>query len=188
MSVKGRLYYVIGPSGVGKDSILNYCRANQGGVKLVFIHRYITRKAKEGNENHIELSIQEFIKRKHAQMFAMDWMANGLMYGIGKELDIFLENGFDVIMNGSRGYLPTALKAYPDLQVVLIQADLKILEQRIRLRGRETEEEIKNRLARAEAFVINAPNQVVIYNNSTVEEAAELLFQHIYQLSTMENA
>ena len=179
MDNSAKLYYVIGPSGVGKDSILNYCREHQGGIKMVFLHRYITRPAKEGNENHIELNIQEFIKRKVNGLFALDWDGNGLMYGIGKELDLYLSKGFSVLINGSRGYLPTALKLYPDMQVVLITADAKILEQRLRERGRETEEDIQQRLQRATAFKVSAPNLVTIQNNSTIEAAAKQLFEVI---------
>lgn len=92
---------------------------------------------------------------------------------------MYLSKGFSVLINGSRGYLPTALKLYPDMQVVLITADEKILEQRLRERGRETEEDIQQRLQRATAFKVSAPNLVTIQNNSTIEAAAKQLFEVI---------
>lgn len=56
----GQLYYVIGPSGSGKDSIISALR-EQFVKDLVVAHRYITRAADAGGENHVELSDDEFL-------------------------------------------------------------------------------------------------------------------------------
>lgn len=173
MENSGTLFYVVGPSGVGKDSILNLLRAAQGNEKIIFLHRYITRPANAGNENHIALTPLEFEKRKTAGLFAMSWESHGLSYGLGTELNDYLAKGYHVIMNGSRGYLPEALNLNPDLHVILIQADKTILAERLRARGRETEAEIQERLERAEAFKVEAPKRTIIENNGTLEEAVE---------------
>lgn len=175
MKQKGTLFYVVGPSGVGKDSIINALRANQGTEHIIFLHRYITRPADAGNENHISLSRLEFQKRKNEGLFAMDWESHGLCYGIGNELNSYLEKGFHVIMNGSRGYLREALTRYPDLHVILVQADLAILEDRLRSRGRETNSEIQERLSRAAAFTVEAPTLTIIENNGSLASAVEAL-------------
>ena len=39
----GRLIYVIGPSGSGKDSLMQYARKHCPGNEAAFAHRYITR-------------------------------------------------------------------------------------------------------------------------------------------------
>ncbi len=60
-----QLFYIIGASGVGKDSLMNYARQRiNGSLPIVFAHRYITRAAKEGNENHVYVSPEEFRSRK----------------------------------------------------------------------------------------------------------------------------
>lgn len=175
MQTKGTLYYVVGPSGVGKDSIIAKLRETQGNDNVVFLHRYITRPASAGSENHIALSPLEFKKRRAAGLFAMSWESHNLSYGLGIELNTFLEKGMNVVLNGSRGYLPQALEQYPDLHVILIQADKAILAKRLRARGRETEEEIQTRLERAEAFEVVAPQITSIENNTTLEEAVAAL-------------
>jgi ribose 1,5-bisphosphokinase len=44
-----RLFYVIGASGAGKDTLLRYARVRVGGSGgVVFAHRYITRPAAAG--------------------------------------------------------------------------------------------------------------------------------------------
>ena len=53
----GTLFYVVGASGAGKDSLLAYARAALGGgTPVFFAHRYITRPAEAGGENHVALS------------------------------------------------------------------------------------------------------------------------------------
>lgn len=55
----GKLIWLMGPSGSGKDSLLAELR-QQEQAQLLVAHRYITRAANAGNENHIALSEQEF--------------------------------------------------------------------------------------------------------------------------------
>lgn len=55
----GKLIWLMGPSGSGKDSLLAELR-QQEHEQLLIAHRYITRAANAGNENHIALSEQEF--------------------------------------------------------------------------------------------------------------------------------
>ena len=67
-----KLYYVIRPSGAGKDSILDYVRKHsQSDGSVAFAHRYITRPAESGSVNHIVLSEQEFRLRLGAGLFTM---------------------------------------------------------------------------------------------------------------------
>ena len=80
----GRLFYVVGASGAGKDTLIAYARnALPVANAVVFAHRYITRPAHVGGENHIALSDAEFSVRETNGLFAMSWESNGLRYGIG---------------------------------------------------------------------------------------------------------
>lgn len=147
-----RIFYVIGASGAGKDSVIDAVRQAWPSNILV-AHRYITREACAGGENHIALTEAEFFYRRHHDLFAMYWQANGLHYGVGLEVDLWLANGCDVMVNGSREFLPQALAQYGNLLVpVVVDVALSVLEQRLRIRGRETEAEIQQRLMRARDF------------------------------------
>ncbi len=51
--MKARLIYVMGASGSGKDSLMRYAREKLAKhSNIVFAHRYITRPADAGGENH----------------------------------------------------------------------------------------------------------------------------------------
>jgi ribose 1,5-bisphosphokinase len=168
------LYYVIGPSGAGKDSILNYARQHMMPSKsVVFAHRYITRPADAGAENHIALSHQEFECRAQMGCFAMKWLSHNNGYGIGIEIKQWLEMGLSVVVNGSRAYLEEAMRDYPKLVPVLITARPDILRSRLQSRGRESREEIESRVLQAIALDQNTqyPNLAVIHNEGTLAEA-----------------
>lgn len=96
----GKLIWLMGPSGSGKDSLLAELRQREQ-TQLLVAHRYITRDASAGSENHIALSEREFFTRAGQNLLALSWHANGLYYGVGIEIDLWLHAGFDVVVNGS---------------------------------------------------------------------------------------
>lgn len=158
----GKLIWLMGPSGSGKDSLLAALRQREH-TQLLVAHRYITRAANAGNENHIALSEQEFFTRAGQNLLALSWHANGLYYGVGVEIDLWLHAGFDVVVNGSRAHLPQAQARYGKaLLPICLQVSPDILRQRLQARGRESETEIAARLARAARY---APSNCHILNN-----------------------
>lgn len=169
------LFYIIGASGVGKDSLLDYARNHIAkDAPLVFAHRYITRPADAGYENHIALSETEFQRRLELGCFAMNWDSHGMRYGIDIGINQWLAKGLSVAMNGSRAYLQQALWNYPELRPVLIRVDQSVLRRRLQLRGRETPEEIEQRLERARALDdLSHPKLVVINNDDDLAQAGE---------------
>ena len=54
------LVLIVGPSGVGKDALISYCRSRlAGGEAVVFPRRTITRAAGDGSEDHDTVSEAE---------------------------------------------------------------------------------------------------------------------------------
>jgi ribose 1,5-bisphosphokinase len=174
----GQLFYVIGASGSGKDSLIRYARertADRAGI--MFARRYITRPADALGEDHIALSEAEFEARAAAGLFAMHWRSHGLRYAVGAEIDPWLASGGGVVMNGSREYLEAARRSYAGLTVVLVTIRRDRLAARLTLRGRETTEQIMERLARAEAFAPPTGPVEVIENDGELREAGERLLR-----------
>jgi len=171
------LFYIIGASGVGKDSLLDYAREHLASDDpLIFAHRYITRPADAGNENHIAVSEEVFQRRLDLGCFAMSWDSHGLRYGIDIGINQWLAKGLNVAMNGSRAYLQQATWGYPELRPILIRVDQSILRQRLEQRGRESADEIEKRLERARALDdLQHPNLIVINNDGDLSEAGDKL-------------
>ncbi|KGT93065.1 ribonucleoside-triphosphate reductase [Erwinia typographi] len=144
-----RLIWLMGASGSGKDSLLDALRETAPPGVLV-AHRYITRAADAGGENHIALSETEFHRRREKGLFAIDWQAHQHHYALGVEIDLWLEQGLAVVVNGSRQHLPAVELRYGSrLLPVCLQVSPAVLVQRLRQRGREGEEQIAQRLRRA---------------------------------------
>jgi ribose 1,5-bisphosphokinase len=176
----GRLVYLIGASGSGKDSLLTYARTHLGGESgVVFAHRYITRPHDAGGENHVALTEAEFAARLSARLFAMHWDSHGHRYGIGCEINHWLAKGLTVVMNGSREYLPEARRRYRELEAVLVSVSPQALAERLRARGRESEEAIARRVARAAAYAEPAGIQHRIANDGALDEAGEALVRFL---------
>ncbi|MGD8910720.1 MAG: phosphonate metabolism protein/1,5-bisphosphokinase (PRPP-forming) PhnN [Chromatiales bacterium] len=176
------LFYVVGASGVGKDSLLNYARSQlQFDTSVIFAHRYITRSQDAGGENHVVLSEAEFASRMGRGCFAMQWYSHNTWYGIGVEIDQWLSKGFNVVVNGSRGYLDEAARNYPELTPVLITAELELLRRRLQNRGRESVDQIEQRLHSAQRLdqEIKHPRLHRIANNGILAQAGEQLLQLI---------
>ncbi|WP_373018217.1 phosphonate metabolism protein/1,5-bisphosphokinase (PRPP-forming) PhnN [Thiomicrorhabdus sp.] len=172
----GRLFYVIGPSGVGKDTLMEYARERLSQAPVIFAHRYITRPVELKGENHIHLSEAEFTNRLQRGCFKFNWQSHGWMYALGTEVDTWLNQGLNVVMNGSRGYFEQACSIHPDLIPVMITAPPETLRQRLVQRGRESVDEIEERIARASEFVLPATGSMrIIENETTIEEAGEQL-------------
>jgi ribose 1,5-bisphosphokinase len=176
---EGNLFYVIGPSGSGKDSLMSYARKKLAtNPKVVFAHRYITRPANAGGENHVALSEEEFTARVQSSLFAMYWESHGCRYGIGSEINMWLAKGYNVVMNGSREHLPYAQKSHPKLIPVWVEVKQEVLAERLRARGREDEAEITERLMRAAMYRATSGG-ITIRNDGALEDAGEQLVQLI---------
>lgn len=171
-----RLIYVIGPSGSGKDSLLRYAReklADDPGV--VFAHRYITRAADAGGENHVALTPAEFASRQRNRLFALAWHSHGHAYGIGIEINQWLAKGATVVVNGSREYLAEASRRFPELLAVSIDVPAEVLRERLLARGREDAASVEQRLERHRLMQSQSQTGHVITNDGPLERAGEAL-------------
>ncbi|MEP9316655.1 phosphonate metabolism protein/1,5-bisphosphokinase (PRPP-forming) PhnN [Pseudomonas sp. LABIM340] len=162
----GRLIFLMGPSGSGKDSVLQAASAPLAAMDCRIVRRVITRSAEARGEEAHSVSVDEFTELERSGAFAMSWRANGLHYGIPREINDWLAAGHDVLVNGSRKYLPEARRRYPQLIAVLLKVDAEVLRQRLLKRGRETLAEIEERLARNAHFADGLPGPLVELDNS----------------------
>ncbi|MDK3025406.1 phosphonate metabolism protein/1,5-bisphosphokinase (PRPP-forming) PhnN [Cupriavidus taiwanensis] len=173
------LFYLMGPSGSGKDALLRALRERlRADHRIVIAHRYITRAA-DANEASVALTPDEFHRRRALGCLALHWHSHGLHYGIGIEIEQWLARGLTVIVNGSREYLPQAVARYPRLCAVHVRVQPEVLAARLRQRGREAEDAIAKRLARArQAFDVPAGCRLVeIDNTGALESAVAALAQ-----------
>jgi ribose 1,5-bisphosphokinase len=147
----GRLVAVVGPSGAGKDTLIEAARAAR--PDLIVVRRVITRDAGAGGEDYEAATPADFARRRAKGEFALWWEAHGLSYGIPDHYLSDVRLGRTVLFNGSRQALPAALSAAAaaasDLTVILVTAPVDVLAARLAARGRESLQDIARRIDRA---------------------------------------
>lgn len=173
----GRLFYVVGPSGAGKDTLL--AGAVAANPRLIWARRSITRPESAGGEPFEGVLDDEFQRRLDAGEFALHWDAHGLRYGVMHAALAPLAGGRDVVLNGSRGAIAQAQAAFPSLQVLLITAPNDVLAARLAARGRESKADITARLARANFELPRGVFACEVINDSDLETGVSRLLQAI---------
>ncbi|WP_424944598.1 phosphonate metabolism protein/1,5-bisphosphokinase (PRPP-forming) PhnN [Aliiroseovarius crassostreae] len=141
----GRLIAVVGPSGVGKDSVMD---ALAQAADFHLVRRVITRPSAAGGERFDGCDDTAFVMDLALGRFALHWRAHDLRYGIPKTELACLDQGRDALVNLSRQVLTEAHAAFPGFTVINLTASPEVLAHRLAARGRESADEIARRLAR----------------------------------------
>lgn len=163
--MSGRVFAVVGPSGVGKDTLIAGVCGESGPH---WVRRVITRPSTPGGEPFEGVSEAEFLQRQAAGAFVLHWRAHGLAYGLPHTEFAPLAEGRDVLFNGSRAILAQAAAVFAGLRVIHVTAPPGVLATRLAARGRESAAQIADRLAREAPLPRGLP-VITIENDSTPE-------------------
>lgn len=166
----GLFVLVVGPSGAGKDTLIDGARAQADCARRFhFARRVITRPAGAPGEDHDSLSEAAFAEQEAQGGFLITWRAHGLSYGLPAALGHKLKAGHHVLANGSRAVVAELARRVPHLVVVEVSAASEVLARRIAARGRETREQVLLRLVRKTDALPAAVPTLRIYNDGSPE-------------------
>lgn len=170
----GRLVLVVGPSGVGKDSVLRYAMAHfAGDVRFVFPRRCVTRAVDVAAEDHDSLDERTFDQLAGQGVFALMWEAHGHKYGVRSDINSELERGRIVAVNVSRTIIAEVAGRFQNAVVVEITADPAVREARLAARGRETAGDIRQRTRREVLTPAHPLRLYVIKNDGKISNAGD---------------
>jgi guanylate kinase len=167
-----------GPSGVGKDTVIDAWQARNPNVRRVVA--YTTRMPREGE---LEGSDYHFVSESEFKFMAADGaflehkLVHGNYYatpihGMEKLLD---EGKIAILKIDVQGAL-TAMALRPDaISIMLVPPTWEELERRIRKRGTEDEEDIQRRLANAQAELALADQYQQQIVNDGVDRTVDIL-------------
>ena len=150
--MRGTLYIVAAPSGAGKSSIVNAVLARDPNIRLSI--SFTSRQPRPG-ERHAEhyhfVSAAEF----EAMVDAGDFFEHALVHGDWKgtarqSVEPQLAAGKDVLLEIDwQGARQVRAKMPDAVSVFILPPSRQALEQRMRSRGQDSEEVIRQRLAAA---------------------------------------
>lgn len=168
------LILVVGPSGAGKDALIDGARQRLAAEgRFHFARRVLTRPASAGGEDHLSVSPAEFHRTEAAGGFLLSWRAHGLAYGIPRAVDAFRRDGVAVVANVSRSVVGPARLDLAPLGVVVVTARPAVLAARLAGRGRETAEDIQHRLHRATPALPASGDVYTVANDFALEDGIE---------------
>ena len=186
MNKRGFLIIVSGPSAVGKGTVVKRAMdlAEERGLPIVLSISMTSRDARLNEQDGVDyffVSRDEFENAVKNNGLVEYNEYNGNYYGTKRAfVEQCLDEGKSVILeidvNGGR----QVVEQYPNAVTIFIMPpSLKDLENRIRLRNRENEEEIVARLAVGRGEISGCGWYDYIVVNDIIEEAAESLLSII---------
>ncbi len=170
----GILALVVGPSGAGKDTLIDAARAELvGDGRFVFARRVVTRAGHDASEQHDAMSPEAFDRAEAEGAFLLSWRAHGLGYAIPDAAREALKSARVVVANVSRGSIGDAERLVERVVVLHVTAPVSVLAQRIAARGREPAEAIASRLQRQAPMTVERAPIIEIVNAGAIQTAAQ---------------
>jgi guanylate kinase len=174
----GLLFVVSGPSGAGKDTLVEGLKARH--ERLLYSVSATTRAPRPGERDGIDyffLTREEFERRRDAGGFLEHREYNANLYGTPRSfIDEALRNGYDVVSKPEVNGALAVKRAFPDAVLIFIVPD-KFSHLRSRLENRRTEsnEQIAARLeiAHDEFTYVRRFDYLVINEEAQPERAVD---------------
>ena len=171
MAGLGTLYFVVGASGAGKDTLVG-----EALKRLPYLHkvrRVVTRPAGP-DDDHEPMEPEAFLARRRRGGFVLSWDANGNRYGVTIDMLERLRAGQDCILVGSRAIVDEVRRMHEPVIIVHVTAPLDVIARRLRERGREDEMMIQGRMGRAGRGAPRGPDVATVDNGGALEDSVPL--------------
>jgi guanylate kinase len=172
----GLLFVVSGPSGAGKDTLVEALREHRPTLRYsISATTRLPRPEERDAAHYFFVSIEEF-ERRLREGGLLEWREyNGNLYGTPRDyVERSLTEGYDVIMKPEVNGALAVKAAYPDAVLIFLVPDrFSHLRERLLARRTETNAEIARRLeiAQQEMKFIRRFDYIVVNEQDRLEEA-----------------
>lgn len=173
-NLPGILYIIVAPSGAGKTSLVKALVSSLENTKISI--SYTTREKRKGekeDQDYHFITLPMFEEKIHQNIFLEYANVFGCYYGTCKEwVESQLIQGFDVILEIDWQGANQVKALMPDsVTLFILPPSLSALKERLTLRGQDSPDVIKNRLAAASLEVSHYADFDYLVVNNVFEEA-----------------
>ena len=177
---------ISGPSGVGKDSVINKLRENCDSISIVVT--VTTRMIREGEINgkdYIFVDQKTFNEMKINNAFLEYANVYGNEYGVPKDaVKLALSNGQDALIKADIQGARTIMELEPSvLSIFIMPESTSDLEKRLKKRMTESTDALKIRLNTAKKEIDQSSNfEFIVYNkenhiDETLKEVKKIIHE-----------
>lgn len=187
---KGKLVLFSGPSGVGKDTVLEIVLERDKSLQKSV--SCTTRSIRDNEINGVDyyfISIPEFEKMIENNEVLEYAKFGSNIYGTPKApIDKWLGEGKTVILKIEVQGAASIKKLYPDsVSIFILPPSIEELEHRLRARGTENEEDVKKRLEIAHNELEISKEYDYLVVNDDIEKTSEDVLNILHNLSKWGN-
>ena len=189
--MKGKLFILSGPSGVGKGTVREAILANSK-VNLTYSISMTTRTPRMGeidgvhyyfvSRDYFEAAIKNNEFLEYAQFV-------GNYYGTPKKVvDDLLNQGINVLLEIEVQGAKQVMERCPDaITIFMVPPSFEELEKRIRGRRSEPEDIVQQRLSKARSEMQLKNNYRYVVTNDTIENASQAIIDIITGVSSKQD-
>ena len=181
----GKVVILSGPSGVGKDTVIDAWRARDPRVRRVVA--YTTRPIRPGETPEVDyhfVSIERFSAMAAAGEFLESKEVHGNHYGTPRrDLEHMVDDGLIAVLKIDVQGALAAMELLPDaVSVFILPPGTEELERRIRGRNTDSPEAITKRLTNAHAEIAHADR----YQHQLVNEDVNRVVEQLAKLTMLD--
>ena len=170
----GKIVILSGPSGVGKDTLIEAWKAKNANVERVVT--YTTRPKREGEVDGIDyhfVSTRDFLEMALAGEFLEHKEVHGNHYGtpVRSLADIVSRDKTAILKIDVQGALVAMQKLTGEMSIFVAPPSMEELENRLSRRGTESKSQIRLRIKNAKREMAAAIHYSHTVTNDSVERA-----------------
>jgi len=150
--MSGKLFVITAPSGAGKTSLIDAVMREDPTLKISV--SYTTRKPRPGEKEGVDyhfIDVATFQKMRARGEFLESAEVHGNHYGTGKQVILdAVKRGDDLILEIDWQGAQQVRRLYPEcVGIFILPPSVEELERRMRARGQDSEEVIRQRVQNA---------------------------------------
>ncbi len=173
----GTLYLVVGPTGSGKQALIDTALEVRGDLRRAPLIIAPGRSDNRGVVGSIPADRFQHMRRQNA--FILQWDADGIRYGLTHDAAKQLRDGQSLILAADAAMIPLAEREFKNVRTIYITARMDVLRRRLMAINFGTDRDIDMHLSQAGRVKPHGDEVIVVDTSDSIAEGARALVNAI---------